>query len=647
MRTGYNTSPFEKKMEVYQNFSGGLNTISAPDNMQDDELTDILNMDISERGSLKRRTGMVKAQTCTRAGTSQGYFRYFKTDGTYEEFFAISGGIVKVPNPLPETIQNLSSFQTTRPIEAVQLGPILYVATGTKLVQYDGTTWKVVDAYLPTTMEMMYIGTNALAADPLGHLQDTTGLVPSIDYVYATSPTGVINTYIQLKVFCTKISGESYEFATQIQKTTATTDFPDPATGSYKALDTGNIRYAPKVSTEGDYVIRVSMRKVGTTTILAQYDFQYTVKKVNTPKTSAAGTNTIHQCNRVLVHGQRLFLYGDPAQPALVYISQVSSPNYFPSLFTIEFENPKREPLTCIVPYRNGLLAFTKNSSQYLTGTSPDDYVRRILHTDIGCISPFGAAVTKNDVMFLSMQGVYAIRTVSYTDDKATVVKLDTKVANIVPLDTKAIAMFDNDQFQITFPSNQTRLRYYQELGAWTKDYSTNFTFTNMYIFDGHVYGLSGGNLYKFDDTSYTDDTYTYTNSFESKAFGLSQPYHQKKLKELQILLAPKGQTFNSSVQIYADEVIVEGGTVSYPSVDATTREVIWNEEWNPNLYVSAGTTFGDWSLGESAFGGANYAVKKFRIAGKCLRTKVVFINNMANENHVIGFAYIFKVRKP
>jgi hypothetical protein len=161
------------------------------------------------------------------------------------------------------------------------------------------------------------------------------------------------------------------------------------------------------------------------------------------------------------------------------------------------------------------------------------------------------------------------------------------------------------------------------------------------------VYGVSNGVLYKFDSTTYTDDTYTYQNSFESKAFGLSQPYHPKKLKELQILLAPKGQSFNSSLQIYADEVVVEGGVVAYPTIDPDTRAVSWNEESNPNLYISAGTAFGDWTLGESAFGGANYAVKKFRIAGKCLRTKIVFTNNNPNENHVIGFAYVFKVRKP
>jgi hypothetical protein len=60
MRTGYNTKPYEKLMETFQRFDGGLNTMTAPDNMSDSELADMLNEDIGERGSLKRRHGMKK-----------------------------------------------------------------------------------------------------------------------------------------------------------------------------------------------------------------------------------------------------------------------------------------------------------------------------------------------------------------------------------------------------------------------------------------------------------------------------------------------------------------------------------------------------------------------------------------------------------
>lgn len=66
MRIGYNTKPYEKLMETFQRFDGGLNTMTAPDNMADSELTDMLNEDLGERGSLKRRHGMKKVSTMYR-----------------------------------------------------------------------------------------------------------------------------------------------------------------------------------------------------------------------------------------------------------------------------------------------------------------------------------------------------------------------------------------------------------------------------------------------------------------------------------------------------------------------------------------------------------------------------------------------------
>lgn len=69
MRTGYAVKPYEKSMETYQNFSGGLNTTTVPDNMLDSELANMTNQDIGERGSLKRRHGMRKLATMMKTTT--------------------------------------------------------------------------------------------------------------------------------------------------------------------------------------------------------------------------------------------------------------------------------------------------------------------------------------------------------------------------------------------------------------------------------------------------------------------------------------------------------------------------------------------------------------------------------------------------
>lgn len=51
--------PYLKQMEAYNNFGGGLNTVTSDDNLKDSEFTDLINVDLAERGSVKRRTGMV------------------------------------------------------------------------------------------------------------------------------------------------------------------------------------------------------------------------------------------------------------------------------------------------------------------------------------------------------------------------------------------------------------------------------------------------------------------------------------------------------------------------------------------------------------------------------------------------------------
>lgn len=51
--------PWRKNMEAYRDFSGGLNTVTTSDKLADNELMNLENIDLSERGSLKRRTGIV------------------------------------------------------------------------------------------------------------------------------------------------------------------------------------------------------------------------------------------------------------------------------------------------------------------------------------------------------------------------------------------------------------------------------------------------------------------------------------------------------------------------------------------------------------------------------------------------------------
>jgi hypothetical protein len=638
VRVGYNTKPYEKKMEVFQGFTGGLNTTSAPDTMLDSELTDMLNEDIGERGSLKRRYGLKKLKTLP-AGTPQGYFRHYKSDGTYDEIFAIGGKLYLNNSTVPV---NGADFQATKPIEAVQFGQTTFIATGTKLMQYDTTNGtKFVVPYTPTTMEMMYVGTNGLSDDPTGSLTDTTGLVASIDQVVQDYADPSSTKSFVVKIFCTVIDGESYQFCLQAKKATDTKEFATPT--AWGSRSSSKVIKVNATNPPGQYSIRISMRKTGTTEILSQYDMDYTMSLKNTvPSTVSA----IGKCNRILLHWDRLFVYGNPDAPATVYMSHLNAPSYFPSLMNLDFDSPRREPVTNIIHYRNSLAIFTKSSTQALYGTGPDDYKRVMLHTDIGCIAPFGAAVTRNSIGFVSSNGIYALKTMGLTDDKATVEKIDTKITNSVPPSSNAIVLYQNNQLHVTYPDTKQRFRFYTDTGAWTKDYSDKFNFTNMYNIDEVIYCLAPGSLYQFDPTVYDDDGYIYTNVWESKYIHFGQPYHNKKLKEVHVMMAPNNDEINSSVYIYADENAVISPVDTGASV--VDGVVVWNVTETPNIHADSGAFFDDnFTLGHSIFGSNKFTMQRLKLTGNCKRTRVRVTNTEAKENQFIGFAYIFKVRRP
>lgn len=54
--------PWIKHIETYTDFSGGLNSVTDSTKMLDKEVAELVNMDISPRGTLRRRTGMVYHQ---------------------------------------------------------------------------------------------------------------------------------------------------------------------------------------------------------------------------------------------------------------------------------------------------------------------------------------------------------------------------------------------------------------------------------------------------------------------------------------------------------------------------------------------------------------------------------------------------------
>ena len=238
MRQNIQVDPSKKLFESYIDFSGGLNSEIANENLRDNEYPVLDNVDLSNRGSAKKRTGRKLVNNLSEYGIGQGLFHFFREgEPKPDTIIAVGGKIFIILHGQTTAVQlNMTdagapfTFQTTKQIEAVQYGTKMYVATGTKIVviEYEnpgGFTGKVIEPYKPTVMEAIYIGTNALAPNPDTFIQDGVDTTLKIAGIKPTKRTGIVNTTTPMTVFINKpVSMTSLDYKWEFKKSEAAAD---------------------------------------------------------------------------------------------------------------------------------------------------------------------------------------------------------------------------------------------------------------------------------------------------------------------------------------------------------------------------------------------------------------------------------------
>lgn len=532
-------------------------------------------------------------------------------------------------------------FQKIRSIEAVQYKDKMYLATGTKMIVFDGATASVLDPYKPTTLEALYIGTNALADDPSNFMADGVANELRIDGVTSSLRIGVINTKTTLTVYVSKPDTiPSVEYKISYRKVgdanwTLGRDFT--TTKTYDFIPTST----------GDYEFDVYARKAGDTVATpARFIVpSYTVKSKD--ENEVLDFSAIHRCNRVLLHWERIIVYGDDYNSSMIYISDLKKPSFFPIPNSLSFENKEMGQITSLVRYRDMLVAFTPSSIQALYGKSPDEYQRVTLNTSIGCISPFSTRVVNNYIVFLSKDGVYLLESVGYTEEKANVTKIDQKVNNIVKRVTNAVGSIHNGQYKVFFPSEKKLLRtYYDQNWSWAKDESEKMDISYANEWDDLLYvqSMSTGTVYYFKDGLYSDDGYVYEDLVVTKEYDFETPYSDKKIKEMKFLLSTSDKTVNLSLSLVGD-----GNLLVNPNnnrAEVVNGSVVWVEELMANLSIHSGTVMGAWVLGLDGFGRRETVHHKQRISGRFKRLRLMLSHKEATSNNIISFGFIYTVGK-
>lgn len=670
MRQNITPNFSQKVFESYMDFSQGLNSEIANEKLKDSESPILENVDISSNGSIKRRYGRAKKATFVAVNKSQGIFQYRRRSaGVLETFLigAIDGKLyVKdtAAGAWAEVIikdtdgTTTITYQNTRPVEAAQYGDTLFIATGSYLCEltWTGSAWsaKKVTPYLPTVMEAMYIGTNALAANPNSYIQDGNPGQLSVTGVQITDPTtsntiisGAVNKPMNLTAFITKVlSGDTIEYQWEVKKSSDTT-WPGTPEQAYDTTKK-TWSYTPTVATTYDF--KVTIRKQGTTTPTAVWTVTgYEIKATSDPTNKPLTVTGITTCNKIVLHYDRLILAGDTTSPSQIYITDLTNPRYVPTNNTVNFDTGKQEDITAIVRFQNNLIFFTTTSIQTLLGKSPEDYERNLIHDGIGCVYGRTAHVVGNKVFFLSAEGLQALRPNPYRLENMNVDRIDFNIKSELEKANKtdACAYVNNSQYWLCLPEASLIYRHNFESEAWAKDKSTKLTITHATILSDVVYEIDKkGVVYAHDKTVYSDDGEVYDMIIESKYFDLSSTFNYKKLKKLHVL--SRGYT-DHSVDLYvtmlADSAVIlspEGGHVQIVNGYAT-----WVATTSPNMIFASGSVLGTWEVGKTPLGDVQLFVNKASVQGKARRTKVRIRHSSNNSCEVYGYGFEFRLAKP
>lgn len=604
----YYTSPATKNLYVYEDFSKGMNTVSSVSQMMDSESALILNMDLDERGSVRRRSGMVVHQHALETeGTAQGFFRHYINQYTFHELIAKNGRL-EVNN-----VDAGISFQKTRPIEAVQYHDKTYLATGSGLYVYDGTEVTKVIPHRPQPLEALYIGTNALADDPNNYLDNAIGSTVMVNGVTFDKRYGIMNEPFTMTAYSTKLADTTLEFQFEYR-------YPWQEDGVYilgRDWSTEPAWSHTPVG-EGDMQFRVNARQVGSQTAQAQYLVpKYKVKPQEDMKDITPSQGGIQTCNRILLHWDRLLLYGDTENTNTLYMSHLKKPTFFPVPNHLQFETKKKEAITAAVRFRDFLIVLTDTSVQALYGKSPQDYRRSVLNTSVGCIAPKGATVMDNYVVFMSLDGIYYLKSVGYQEDKANVAPLDVQVANRLPRSRDCVLEMYEDQLHAVFPTDKVRFRYHKMLGAWVQDTSPYLDMTSLQVFDVDFYGQrANGQVMRFRKDIYSDNNFVYVAEMHTKFQDFKMPFHDKKLKELQLTAAAGSSGQKATMQLVLD------------GKDGLQQVLDYEAEVGVDPTY---TTF----------------VDKVRATGKCYRVQLRITHDEDEYFSLASIAYIVKAKKP
>lgn len=315
-------------------------------------------------------------------------------------------------------------------------------------------------------------------------------------------------------------------------------------------------------------------------------------------------SNPIWQCRKLASHGNRLWLFDQPADPTFGYFSDTFQYDYIPAPYIAKTETKQDDRVTAAVEHRERLIVFTRDTVQRITGTDPSTFSSVLVNDKVGCLAPLSVVGVDNYLTWVGRDGIYLARTVEGIQDYLDVVRISDPIQptfDALSDEANAVAIHHAGQYKVHFPADGKSLRWYKpgviktQRGVWTAPDVSSLQFSRfVQRRDEKLYAVSknNGKVFYLTPNNIQDNTSSYRDDGSAIAFKLSKEFSLGDLAKpkdvykllvqsdynrwfsQQLTVEVKAQTTNYQLQ-------TKTLTFAYPAVDvnSTNMPSPWDEE--------------------------------------------------------------------
>ena len=331
-------------------------------------------------------------------------------------------------------------------------------------------------------------------------------------------------------------------------------------------------------------------------------------------------------CHKVLNHYGKLMAYGSEINPERVYVGHPTYNEFFPEFFTIDFETDDDQMIQQITPFMNILVVQSESYTWGLKGIdaladAESPYQQFTISPLYGTIAPKSVRPVRNQLFFLSREGIVSLQSLYAIDDQYNVKHIDQNIENIVPLDPDAVALQFDNQYWIHFPNTTpvSTFRYYIDNKSWVKDTHfewngldqngepqlSSITFNGFYSFrrkDGDLYivthplKLATGNFkvlkLLINESIPTDLGEAPKTLFETAYMNQGYPFHPKKYLEQRYDFTIQNEfNFAADGQVFTlDGVVINNEESTFQNIKTFKKNHVYEVAFTYPGMQTAGT---------------------------------------------------------